>query len=298
MIELIILSALLALGVVLTLRAVIPSTTPRIGAAVARLTDTDPHQLEAPATTGRVDSLTARLGAWLEPRMSDLPRLQPPDSDLALLGINRRTVLGKKLLYAAVGLLIVPAYGLVLTATGTRLPLPLTGAVSLGIAAGMFLLPDLLIRNAATQERVEYTRTASTYLELIAIARISGADATSAITGPAQISEHPHLQHINRLLEQARFARQPLWAALQEEGRRIAVPAVTEVGDIVKLAEQDADIYETLRARATSMRDAQLAAERMLAKRQTQSLALPLVGAGTIFMIYLMYPAFVRLAGV
>lgn len=288
-IELLLIAAAGAGAVVVFIQVVAPSRDPRLGAAIARLTAVAET---ATATTegGRLDRITTRAGLWLDPRLQALPRLRPAESDLALLGLDRSVILGRKLRYALLGLLFPTVY---LAVVG--IPPILGGGAGLVLGALLFLLPDSQIRRRAALERVEWTRTTTTYLELIAIARIGGASTFEAINGPVHLSDHPHLRRIRELISRAILAHQPAWRELQAEGKRLGIQALSDVGDILRLADEDANVYDTLVARAAAMRDAQLAEERKLAKRATQRMALPVVLSGMIFLTGLIYPSLIRM---
>src|SRR5690606_25727180 len=66
------------------------------------------------------------------------------------------------------------------------------------VAAGFlcFILPAGDIRSQATDERIEFTRNAAAYIDLVAISRIGGADPVPAMQGSARISGHRHFRRI------------------------------------------------------------------------------------------------------
>ncbi len=301
MILALILSVIGATGIVLILREML-TAHPRLSAALDRI-DANSIDQQVPISTGsgwletRSVRLGTRLSRYINPEDTATRMLVPSEADLALTGQPLQRVLGEQIISALLGLV----FGLIFAVTmGQMMPLPAITPLILGIGLAVLLyaVPLISTRTKAAAERVEYTRTAATYLELMAIARISGLGAQQALAETAMISGHRHFRSIARIINTAQWQGRKPWDALQEEGRRLKVPALAEIGDILRLAgDSSAQVYDTLKARATTMRNTQLSDEKAVAKQETARMTLPQVAVTFLFMIGLMFPAFIRLLG-
>lgn len=279
------------LGLFLVVRELLPST-PRLQSALDRLSGDDKVE---PITVSDGGDLTATqrytqvFGAWAQRRLpiAVLGPGGPSRSDLDLIGKTATDHYGEKALGAVITLVAVPFLGLCVGLLNLGMPVsvPLGGALVL--ALGAWFLPDLDARTKAKRARQEFSRAVSTYLELLAIERISGAGATQATFAAAQVAGSWPFRRIAAALERSRWEGQAPWVALRELGEEVEVDALGEVASIVELAgTQGSAIHDQLQSKAAAMRDAQLDVEQQLAHDATVRMTVP--GTMTVFVYFLM----------
>ncbi len=282
-------------GVFLLLWELMPSS-PDLGKALERLDGTTyvvEIQEEAP-------SLSSRMGVWMQRRLQgrQIPGLRASEQDLAILGKPRHVMLGEKTMGALTGLLLVPTLYSVMLMMGISLPFAIPAVAAPLLALGGWILPDMLVRDQAAEAREDFARSASAYLDLLSIGRISGMMANEAMFSSAQISQNWAFRRISSALNRARWAGARTWDALEDLEEEIGVPEVGDIADIVRLSgEGGAQIYETLRGRAKSMRSTQLSREHALANKQSERMTVPMTLTSIIMLVAVAYPMAIRLIG-
>lgn len=288
--------AVAGLGLWLVIRALVP-TQPGLQPALDRLSGTDRlasiEVSDGDPGLGHTARLTQKFGAWAQRRLP-LPLLMragPNAADLDLIGRTATEHYGAKALGAVVVLVGVPFIGLVAGTLNLGFPVGLPFGAALALAIGAWFLPDLEARGKARRARQEFTRAVSTYLELLAIERISGAGATQATFAAAQVAQSWPFRRISEALERGRWEGEPPWTALRDLGKEVEVDALEEVAAIVELAgTQGSAIRDQLQSKAAAMRDAQLDVEQQIAHDATVRMTVP--GTLTVFVYFVMliYP--------
>lgn len=275
-------------GVFLLVRQVVPGV-PALGKALERLNN-DPVP---PLVIAENADLAAKVGARLQRRVptSGSRLFQVSDADLEILGRQRYEVLGEKLVSALIGFLIGPFTTLVGTLGGVGVGYLLPTVFSLVFAAAGWFVPDLAAREKAASARVEYASSASAYLDLVAIARVSGMGANEAMRSAAQITGNAAFRRIAQAIQRSSWAGTPPWDALADLRSRLDVPELGDVADIMRLTGSGGQVIESLRHRAASLRDAQLTADHARAKSQSERLTLAMSTTGLLFLLMLLYPA-------
>lgn len=283
------------LGLLLVIRELVPSL-PRLGSALDRLSGEDqvgPVVLSDDGDLTRVQRYTQVFGAWAQRRMpaSVLRPLAPTAADLDLIGKTATEHYGEKALGAVIALVAVPFLGLCAGVAGLGLPVSVPFGASLVFALAAWFLPDLDARSRSRRARQEFARAVSTYLELIAIERISGAGATQATFAAAEVARSWPFRRIAEALERGRWEGRPPWASLRELGTELGVDELGEVASIVELAgTQGSSIHDQLQSKAAAMRDSQLDIEQQIAHDASVRMTVP--GTLTVFVYFLMliYP--------
>jgi hypothetical protein len=285
-----ILGAVIGAGVWLVLRELL-HTEPALGSALDRLSGADqPSRTTMELHDG---SLSDRLGVALSRRTS-LPRIKgitPSPADLELLGKAPHALLGEKALVALIGLIAIPALSVMFSLLGLNLPIviPLLGTVL--FAAGCWFLPDIDATSKAATARTEFTRAVGAYLELLAIERMSGAGAIQATEGAATVAKSWPFERISQTLHRARWAGVTPWAALNELGDELEVPALHDVADIMRLAgAEGAAVVEQLRGRTRSLRGAQISLDRATANDDSTRMTIPATLTVGVFLLAMVIP--------
>lgn len=282
------------LGLFLMLREFVPSV-PNLAGAIARLEGSS----EVVEVVEESPTLSSRLGIWAQKRLRGraIPGLSARDEDLAVLGKPRHVLLGEKVLAAVAGILFAPVIVWIITMF-ISLPLFVYGLVPVVLALGGWILPDLLLKGQADEAREDFARSASAYLDLLSIGRISGMMANEALVTSAQISNNWAFQRINGALNRARWSGLRPWDAIEDLEDELDIPELGDIGDIMRLSgEGGAQIYETLRGRAKALRSAQLAREHAQANRESERMTIPMTLTSVLVLVVVGYPAAITLLG-
>lgn len=253
-----------------------------------------------PASARTADGGQARIGRWAGAELGRRNvRYTGLRHDLALTGQSFEAVLGRKVIAGVAGflgaLLALSAWQYV---AGAGLPTGAPLAVAVVAAAALFWAPDVDIRKQAARRRAEFTEQLSIYLDLVSLKMAGHAAAAAALPEAAQRGGGWPMMLIRDTLFRARLAGPDVseWDALAQLGERIGVPDLRELGALIKLVADDgAQVRDTLTARAASMRRARLAGEEGDAAERNQSMRLAHMLIALGFMVFIGYPAFVNI---
>lgn len=275
--------AAVGLGVFLIIREALPAT-PALGPALRRL-----HQ--TPAALARRP--TRREPEWL----SSLARwLRPPTRDLALLGRSPEQYALSVLLSALIGLLAPPVTTVLLAAAGIRLPVVIPVFAGVGLAALFVLIAhrDVLVK--AERARREFTRAIVTYLDLVALQLSAAHGPVQALERAAAVCDGWVFERIRDALRIAQLQMRSPWDELRELSAEVGVPELGDVGAIMQSSgTEGAQVHETLRQRADSLRDQIRTDNLTRAEAVTSRLDIP--GALLVFVLmgFVIYPFVARL---
>ncbi|MGH9303357.1 MAG: type II secretion system F family protein [Acidimicrobiales bacterium] len=247
-----------------------------------------PRYLDAPE---RLPILVG-IGTRLEKLTTTQASREQRQRDFAVTGRTPSAHATATALGAIVGFL-VPLAGLAglraspLHASGeVALAGALVGAISLG------LLPRLMLASAAKTARRRFTRSLSSWLDLVALGQAGGMGIEGALYTASGFSSDPAFLRIRGTLERARHAGVAPWKAMGRLGQEIGVLELEELSASLCLAgTEGAHIRASLSAKASSLRQKQMAAAKAAANSTTERLFLPSVVMMIGFMIFLMYPA-------
>ena len=204
--------------------------------------------------------------------------------------------MGRKVLLAVGGflaalLLLLAAQTVVGVGLSAGVPL----IVALLVAIGLFFVPDAEARTTATKRRLDFRRALGAYLDLVALEMAGSAAPAEALPQAATVGAGWPLALIRDTLYKATRAGVDQWAALSDLGRRIGIPELRDLGQLIQLVAHDgARVRSTLTARATTMRRRELADLAGDAGKRDQSMRLAQVVIGLGFVLFLGYPAVVN----
>ena len=234
------------------------------------------------------------MGEWARTKTHRWTFLRAPERDLDLMQIPTTEHYGKKTLGALIGF---SAATLLPMLAGMGLVLPF--GLGLAFAAVGWFAPDFTVRDNAKQRREDFAYAAVSYLRLVAISRAAGAGLVASLESAARTSDSWMFIRIREELRLAKYAGIPAWDALEGLAKSIDVPELREVADIIRLADSSgAAVADNLMARAASLRDRLLTKEETEANTATTTMGIPMAGLAGAFLIALIIPAFVQLAGV
>jgi Flp pilus assembly protein TadB len=214
-----------------------------------------------------------------------------------LTGDTFDAVMGRKVVAAVGGFLIaLLALSWLQYGAGISLPTGAPLAVAAIAAAALFWAPDVDVRREAKRRRAEFTEDLSVYLELVSLEMAGYAAAEAALPEAAKRGGTWSMLLIRETLLRARLSGEDTWDALAELGERIGVADLRELGSLIKnVADDGAQVRQTLSARAASMRRARLANEEGVAEERNQSMRLAQLLIAFGFMLFVGYPAFVNI---
>ncbi|MEV4627921.1 type II secretion system F family protein [Micromonospora sp. NPDC049523] len=271
------------LGLFLIVRESLPAT-PALGPALRRL-----HQPAGPAIgqSSRSDSewLTG-VARWL----------RPPTRDLALLGRTPEQYALSIVLSVLIGLVTPAAVAVLLTTVGITPPVvvPVLAAVGLAALAAFIAHRDVLAK--AKNARREFSRAVCTYLDLVALQLSAAHGPVQALEQAAAVCDGWVFERIREALRLAQLQMHSPWDEIRDLADEIGVPELGDVGAIMQSSGSDgAQVHETLRQRADSLRD-QIRTDE-LARAETVTSRLDVPGALLVFVLigFILYPFVARL---
>jgi hypothetical protein len=261
-------------GVVLGYRSLMPASAP---------------QQRLVSAPGARALMLMRLHPWLAARGWPGATLTV---DLSLLRRDQSELLVQQVVGATIGLLGPPGIAVLAGLAGAHLSLliPCWFAV---LAAGLgAYLPVAALHREAASFRAQFRATVGVYLDLVAMRIASGSGLAEALRDAANIGRGPAFARLRGALADAPTAGISLAAAIDQLGADIGVGDLRDLAAALSLVESNGAHAEmTLRAKASSLRDRELAAVHGLANERTQSMlaAQALLGIG--FLLFLGYPA-------
>ncbi|QAY63198.1 hypothetical protein ET495_08045 [Xylanimonas allomyrinae] len=282
----------IGLGVALLIGWLTPARVD-LGDALTRLTPT--HR--APTLEdARAADPTERLGRWAMTHLPARVWARTPRAELTLLNRPLGRFYGDKLTFAAVGLLAPPFLTTLYGAIGLQVPFVIPATASLLCAAGLFYLPNHNVVSDAAKARVEFRRTLSGFIELVALERTNGSGVRQSLEAAADIGNTWVFDRIDEELNRANLSGVAPWTALREVGDELGLPELHDFADIMRLSgEQGAAIYTNLRARADTMRAALLGEELAAANAESERMTIPGSLLGVVFMGLLIAPPLLRM---
>ena len=217
------------------------------------------------------------------------------DADLAVTATPAELHAGAKALSALVGLVAPALLGVLLNLAGLGLPLLVPIWVALSGALVGYLLPDLRLRKQAADARRVFRASVGAYLDLVAMRMASGSGLAEALHDAARIGTGPAFAQIRGALADARTDGLTPAQALGRLGEHLQLPDLVDTSTRLRLVDASgAQAQASLRAQAASLRDRELADAQGRANEQSQSMLVAQVVLGFGFVLFLGYPAVVR----
>lgn len=272
---------------------------PRAGLAAVldqlNTTPTPPSIAEPQESPGWATKLGKPLVTSLVALGLPSPRMK---RDLVITGRSVEAHLADKAALGIAGLLLPALASLALGAVDIWLPwqLPLVASL-LGGSLG-FVLPDLNVRRDAGRRRTDFRLALSAYLNLIRVTLAGGAGVDGALTDAATVGQGWSFTQLRRALTTAKITRTTPWATLQALGEELDVRELAELSASVSLAgTEGAKVRASLRAKAAALRTRELTDAEGEAQAATERMSLPVVVLFLGFLLFIGYPAVVRVLG-
>jgi Flp pilus assembly protein TadB len=279
------------LGLLLVWRGVRPPR-PALAAALERL---EPGRADGVTTAfgGRLETGGARVGQRLAAAIDGSGlRLASTRSDLAVIDKPLDRFYLDKVLFAAVGVLLVPALVATFSIVGVRLPVIVPLWVSVALGGAGFFLPDLLIRSEAAERRRSFRHALSAFLELVRINLAGGAGVEGALQDAVSVGRGWAFASLRETLALSRLSGETPWAALGRLGLELRIEELVELSSSLLLAgNEGAKIRESLSAKADSLRRHEAALAEAKAQEASERMSLPIACLLMGFLVFLGYPA-------
>jgi tight adherence protein C len=216
-------------------------------------------------------------------------------SDLAVVGQQPASFFAVKSACAVAGLAVGPLLAGLLALTGVGVTVLLPGWVALLLAAFLFTLPDMIVRRRAQDRRRDFRAAVGSYLDLVAMKMASGAGLSEALRDAAAIGGPGPFARIRGALEDARTDGLTPPAAIGQLGDELGLPDLRELSAGLSLvAASGAQAEESLRAKAASLRERELSAAAGDANARSQSMLVAQVVLALGFLVFIGYPALVK----
>ncbi|GAA0387944.1 type II secretion system protein [Acrocarpospora corrugata] len=318
MTETVLAGAVLGLGIFLLLRALFP---PRPG-LVTRLAALDRARAgEEAVRTPLVASneqvsafrraLGLRLARFYQSRGWEVRSVR---ADLTLLGKSFEGFLATKVLLAVSGLFAFPLLvgWLALMGWGVSLHVPFWSALLVSVV--FFLLPDAQVRRDAAVRRRDFRHAVGAFLDLVAMNLAGGRGVPEALLmavsvgspGSAGANGSPAdepgsnwaMERIREALANARIVGITPWQALGQLGDEINVDELRDLSAALGLVADDgAKVRSSLTARSATLRRRELAEIEGKAGERSQSMLVAQLLLCAGFVIFLSYPAAMKMLG-
>ncbi|MET0447614.1 MAG: type II secretion system F family protein [Aeromicrobium sp.] len=219
-------------------------------------------------------------------------------ADLSVMGRSVESHLGMSVLAGVAGffapsIMLLPAvafFGLSLA-----IPLWLAGIGALGGIA----LTTAQLSTQATERRRDFRHVVGAFLDLVSMNLAGGRGVPEALASASQLSDGWAMVRLRDTIESARLQGITPWAALGDLGEEMAVEELRDLAAALALvAEDGAQVRDSLSARAASMRQRELADTESRAAQRSQSMLVAQLLLCVGFLIFLIYPAISEIVGI
>ena len=257
--------------------------------ALARLTGIG--DIADPASS--TGSVRSRSAGWLADVLARAEWETPDlDRDLHVVGRPREQHLVDKLTAGVAGLALPPVLALIVTLGGVGVPLALLVVAAGGSAISGFLLPDVLVRRAASRRRRAFRYALSSYLDLVNVILAAGTGVETALSDAAEAGESWAFQQLRVARSRARLSGESPWRAFQRLGEDLDLPELREAASGLALAgNHGARVRASLQARAQAMRTRDLADMEGAAEAATERMSVPSTVLVVGFIVFVGFPA-------
>ncbi|MEV0581799.1 type II secretion system F family protein [Nonomuraea sp. NPDC050310] len=292
--------ALIGLGLFTLSRALFPA---RPGLA-ARLSATDGLRRESEISVSvisreEVSPFRRRLGESMGRFYAARGwEMRSARADLALLGRSWDGFLATKCLLGAAGLLSAPlvAGWVSLMGWGLSLSVPLWSA--LVIALIFFMLPDVQLKRDAAAKRRDFRHAVGAFLDLVSMNLAGGRGVPEALMMASSVGDGWAMVRVREALSNARIVGITPWQALGQLGEEVDLDELRDLSSALGLvAEDGAKVRQSLAARAETMRKRELAEVEGQAGERSQSMLVAQLLLCAGFLIFLSYPAAMKMLG-
>lgn len=273
--------ALTGLGLYLLVLQFVPAT-PALGPALRRL-----HPAAIPV---------AEPAMIRQTRSSWTAMFRVPVADLDILGRTSESHLLNVGLATGTGFILPILVSVIFVAAGIGVPIifPVGGTIVLSVLMGIVVHLNMV--TSAKAARAEFVRALCTYASLTAHQVRSGHGAVEAMEQSARICDGWPYVRLRTALLSAQLQMRTPWEELKTLAGQIQVIELADFADIMRSAGTDgAQVYQTLRAQASSLRDQIRARAIESAKTRTSKLDIPSTMLILILLVLVIYPLLINM---
>ncbi|WP_436737366.1 type II secretion system F family protein [Streptomyces sp. BBFR102] len=297
----ILIGAVLGLGIYALVRALMPAKSSPV-TQVARI---DALRARGSAyssgrgtgdSTGRLDTLRSKVGT----RVAELYFQQGWEqrslrADLAVLDRSWEKFLATKVLLAGAGLFFGPFLFVIVWRLGFGSSPIIPVWMALAFALVFFFLPDLEVRRDAADRRRDLRRVIGAYLDLVSMSLAGGRGLPEALMAAAEVSDGWAAKRIRNALNDARITGHSQWQALGELGEELGIEELKDLAaSLALVADDGAKVRESLASRAETMRHREMAEIEGAAGEKSQSMLVAQLLLCAGFLVFLIFPAAMR----
>ncbi|NUS11686.1 MAG: type II secretion system protein [Streptomyces sp.] len=288
------LGAITGLGVYALIRALSPSRRSAAStiAQIDALRAAGPSSGPAPRPTDLRGRVGQRVAAFYLEQGWELRSMR---ADLAVLDRGFEGFLATKILLGAAGLVFGPFLYALVWELGFGVSPIIPIWLALACAGLFFFLPDLEVRRDAAEKRKDLRRVIGAYLDLVSMNLAGGRGLPEALMAAAEVSDGWALMRIRSCLADARITGISQWVALGRLGAELGIEELQDLSVALGLVADDgAKVRESLASRAETMRHRELAEIEGSAGENSQSMLVAQLMLAAGFLVFLMFPAAMR----
>jgi len=151
------------------------------------------------------------------------------------------------------------------------------------------------VRGQARTARRDFRHVVGSFLDLVAMSLAGGRGVPEALQSAAELSDGWAMVRIRDALSSARLRGQTPWSALGSLGEELRIDELRDLAaSLALVAEDGARVRESLAARASSMRRRELADSEGRAGESSQSMLVAQLLLCAGFLVFLIFPAAMR----
>lgn len=214
-------------------------------------------------------------------------------ADLAMLDRSFESHLAAKFLLPAGVLVCAPLLAGYCALMGVPVAFPVWLCALLAVV--FFFLPDVQLRQEAARRRRDFRHVVGAFLDLVSMNLAGGRGVPEALMTAARIGDGWATQRIRDALANARITGRTPWQALGALGAEVGVSELEDLaGALALVADDGAKVRQSLGARAASMRSRELSELEGKAGERSQSMLVAQLLFCTAFLLFLTFPAVMR----
>jgi len=257
--------------------------SPALGPALRRL---HPVPSEAP-----IQNTTTPAAAVTVKTRDNRWNIALPQADLDILGRTGDKHIFDVVVSALVSMVIPPSLTIVAAVAGYPLPVTVPVAATLVVALLVGWLVHQSMRSRAKAARAEFVRALCTYSALTAHQVRSGHGAVEAMERAASVCQGWPYARLRHALLTAQLQMSAPWEELRKLSHSIGVVELATFADIMHSAGTDgAQVYSTLRAHASSLRDQIRVRSLEVTKTSSSKLDIPSTLLVIVLLVLIGYP--------
>ncbi|MDL4776119.1 MULTISPECIES: type II secretion system F family protein [Thermomonosporaceae] len=293
--------ALVGVGLFLLARALFPAR-PGLVARMAAFDAARRRDLEE-AQAGRMSPTLERVGGLRTRVGRELAhyceirgwKLQSVRADLAITERSLEGFLATKFLLPAAALVFIPVIVGYFALLGAGISFQVPVWICAFFAVLFFFFPDLQLRQEAAARRQDFRHVVGAFLDLVSMNLAGGRGVPEALMTASNVGEGWAMTRLRDALANARITGHTPWQALGRLGDELDIAELRDLaGALALVADDGAQIRKSLTARAASMRSRELSELEGKAGERSQSMLVAQLLICAAFLVFLAYPALMR----